>query len=407
VTEESIVERGSRRGPTRRKRRALVVGGGVFGLTGALELRRRGWRVTLLDAGHLPAAEASSTAASRMVRMDYGADTLLTELAAVALAGWDAWNTQWREPLYHDVGILLMRSDPPRPGGFEFESRAMLASRGHLVETVDVALMAHRFPMWKATRWAYGYFNPRGGWVEATKVVRELARAARRARVRIREGVKVVGLAEEGSRVTGVLDADGRTHRADAVVVAAGAWSTGILPWLQGALQTVAQPVLHLQVDEPERWRPPAFVPWAADVAETGWYGFPADADGLVTVGHHGSGVPGDPDGEAPVPEEHVDRCRSFLSEAIPELAHAPVVVRRSCLYCDTFDGYFWIGRDPDRRGLVVATGGSGHAFKFAPVLGPLVADAVEGDTSRFTEPFRWRPFRGAVRTEAARSTAR
>jgi glycine/D-amino acid oxidase-like deaminating enzyme len=300
-----------------------------------------------------------------------------------------------------------MRKDLPRPGGFEFESRAMLASRGHLVETVDVAFLAHRFPMWKATRWAHGYFNPRGGWVEATEVVRALARNARRTRVRIREGVTVVGLAEDGSRVTGVLDADGRTHRADMVVVAAGAWSIGIVPWLQGALQPVAQPVLRLQVPDPEPWRSPTFVPWTADIAETGWYGFPAHADGLVEVAHHGPGIPGDPQVRPPVPDEHVARCRSFLSEAIPELAQAPVADRHCCFYCDTFDGYFWIGRDPDRQGLVVAAGGSGHAFKFAPVLGPLVADAVEGETSRFGEPFRWRPFRGAVRTEAARSTAR
>jgi len=384
-----------------------VVGGGVFGLTGALELRRRGWNVTLLEAGHLPSPEAASTATSRMVRMDYGADTFLTELAAVAMAGWNAWNARWRRPLYHEVGILLTRRDRPRPGGFEFESRAMLASRGHLVETVDAALMAHRFPTWKARGWAHGYFNPRGGWVEAAEVMRELARDARRARVRIREEVRVVGLVEEGARVTGVLDGDGRTHRADVVVVAAGAWSTGIVPQLQGALQPVAQPVLHFEVDDPEAWQPPTFVPWAAEIAETGWYGFPATADGFVKVAHHGPGTPGDPDGEATVSDEHVDRCRAFLSEAIPDLANAPVAARRSCFYCDTFDGYFWIGRDPDRRGLVVAAGGSGHAFKFAPVLGPLVADAVEDETSRFARPFRWRPFGGAVRTEAARSGVR
>jgi glycine/D-amino acid oxidase-like deaminating enzyme len=79
------------------------------------------------------------------------------------------------------------------------------------------------------------------------------------------------------------------------------------------------------------------------------------------------------------------------------------VAETRTCYYCDTFDGYFWIGPDPDRRGLVVASGGSGHGFKFAPILGPLVADAVEGTTSRFGEPFLWRPFTGAVRTEDAR----
>jgi len=389
----------------RSKPRALIVGGGVFGLAGALELRRRGWRVTLLDADRLPNPRASSTAESRMVRMDYGADSFLTELASVALAGWDAWNARWNRPVYHEVGILLLRRDSPSPGDFEFESRAMLASRGHLVENVDAAIMAHRFPAWRARRWAHGYFNPRAGWVEADEVVRCLANDARRAGVRIREGVRVERLAEEGSRVTGVMDREGRAHRADVVVVAAGAWTTAMVPWLRGALQAVAQPVLHLEVDDPARWQPPTFVPWAADIAGTGWYGFPATDDGRIKIAHHGRGIPGDPDSETPVSEESIVRCRGFLSDALPELARARVVGRASCLYCDTFDGYFWIGRDPDRRGLVVAAGGSGHGFKFAPVLGPLVADAVGETTSRFGERFLWRPFEGSVRTEPARYT--
>ncbi|MEQ9324364.1 MAG: FAD-dependent oxidoreductase, partial [Polyangiaceae bacterium] len=85
-------------------------------------------------------------------------------------------------------------------------------------------------------------------------------------------------------------------------------------------------------------------------------------------------------------------RCRSFLREALPSLADAPVVGRRVCLYCDSPDGDFWIDRPPEIRGLVVAAGGSGHAFKLGPVLGPLVADLVEGGDT--LDRFRWRPTR-------------
>jgi glycine/D-amino acid oxidase-like deaminating enzyme len=60
-------------------------------------------------------------------------------------------------------------------------------------------------------------------------------------------------------------------------------------------------------------------------------------------------------------------------------------------LYCDTFDGDFWIDRDPDRPGLVVAAGDSGHAFKFAPILGSLLADVVEGRPNGWAPRFAWR----------------
>jgi glycine/D-amino acid oxidase-like deaminating enzyme len=67
-------------------------------------------------------------------------------------------------------------------------------------------------------------------------------------------------------------------------------------------------------------------------------------------------------------------------------------VFTRVCLYCDTWDGHFWIARDPGREGLVLATGGSGHAYKFAPRLGALSADAVEGRENDYSRKFRWRP---------------
>ena len=75
------------------------------------------------------------------------------------------------------------------------------------------------------------------------------------------------------------------------------------------------------------------------------------------------------------------------------------MVGSRLCLYADAFDGDFVITPHPGRPGVVVATGGSGHGFKFAPILGKLIADAVEGRTN---PRFAWRAL-GERRTEDAR----
>ncbi len=103
----------------------------------------------------------------------------------------------------------------------------------------------------------------------------------------------------------------------------------------------------------------------------------------------------------------HEAALREFLRDTFPGLADAPIVGRRLCVYGDTRDGHFWIAADPERSGLVVATGGSGHGFKFAPVLGDLIAGIALGDrdvSPALVRRFRWRPeLDSACGEEAAR----
>src|SRR5215212_10218373 len=112
---------------------ALIVGAGAFGLTTAVELRRRRWTVTVLDAGPVPRAEAASTDVSKIIRTDYGSDLLYTAMGEAAMAGWDEWNERWSPRLYHEDGFVLLATEPMQPGGFEYESYSLLARRGHPV----------------------------------------------------------------------------------------------------------------------------------------------------------------------------------------------------------------------------------------------------------------------------------
>lgn len=372
--------------------RIAILGAGIFGVTAALELRRRGHAVVLYDVGPLPHPDAASTDISKAVRMDYGADAFYTALMERAFVGWRRWNADFGVPLYHEDGVLFMSREALAPGGFEHDSLAVLRARGHAVERLDAAAIAARFPAWgRAGVHAEGYFNPTGGWAASGRVAGVLAEQARREGVAVRLGARPAVEAVE--------------RDADVVVVAAGAWTPKLLPELADVMWATAQTVMHFSVGDPAAWQPPRFPVWGADIARTGWYGFPAQADGVLKIAHHGEGEPVDPDAPRGWPGNQVPpgeeaRFRAFLREALPDLADAPLVGARRCLYCDTFDGDFWIDRHPDRPTLVVAAGGSGHGFKFAPVLGELIADAVEG---RGEPRFRWRA-RGDRRREAARA---
>lgn len=387
---------------TEAKRSVLVVGAGVFGAAAALELAHRGWDVSVIDPGPLPHPRASSTDISKIVRMDYGPDEFYTELMEIALPRWEEWNHQWPRALYHRVGFLIMSADEMKPGGFEHDGYHILKRRGHALDRTDSDRLRERHPAWNAERYRDGYFNPDGGWAESSEVVTRLLSLAREAGATLREGIKFGRLIESGSRVTGVESTDGEKFSADTTLVAAGAWTPALLPHLADCMRTVGQPVIQLKLDDPRPFQPPALPPWGAEVSTTGWYGFPALDDGTFKIGNHGPGVLVHPDAPDEIPEGHIDFCREFLSATFPAAADAPLLRTRLCLYCDSWDGDFYIDHDPDRPGLFVATGGSGHGFKFAPVLGEIIADTLERKPNRFAERFAWRPA-GAAFSEPAR----
>jgi len=391
--------------------RVVIAGAGVFGAAAALELGRRGHDVALLDPGPLPHPLAASTDASKIVRLDYGDDALATALMERALPRWRAWNEALRAagepPAFHEDGLLVLAGEPLRPGSFEGDSHALLTARGHRLLRLDPAALARRHPAFAPGRFPDGYWNPQGGWAESGRVTAWLARGARAAGATLLEGWTAVGLGRAAGRVTGLRarDAAGAVRElpADAVVLAAGAWTGTLLPELRDdppPLRVTGQTVLFFGTARPPELCAPALVPFTADIARRGFYGFPALPDGRVKLAHHGRGTPlADAGGARPVDPGFEAQARGFLREVLPALAGAPLVESRLCLYCDTPDGHFLLDQHPRLPGLWLAAGGSGHAFKFAPLLGELLADALLGAPdsphAEFLARCRWR--RGAA----------
>jgi len=386
--------------------RVVVVGAGAFGLAAARELVARGLEVVLVERGRAPHPDAASTDLSKLVRGDYGVDVLYTELMERAWPRWHAANERWHRELgrelCHETGFLVLSSEPFASGGFEHDSFATLEARGYPLERLRGEDLARRFPVLARDRFVEGYVNPRAGWVESGAVVEAELRALRAEGARVVEAFALASLERRGGRVVGVRARDGVLVEGDAVVLATGAWSSVLAPGLAARIRPSGHPVVVVRPEGSERFEVPAFLPWAADIGRTGWYGFAANADGLVKVANHGVGLSHDPEAPRVVPKVAVERTRAFLRGALPELSSAALATTRLCFYADSFDGDFLIDRHPDEPGLVVATGDSGHAFKFYPVLGELVADALLGAESPYLSRFAWREV-GTSRVEQAR----
>jgi len=369
----------------------LIVGAGVFGLTAAIELNRRGYDVRVVDPGPIPHPLAASTDISKVVRMEYGKDRQYMEMVEHAILGWRQWNTTFGAPLYHETGVTMFTREEMRPEGFEYESFQALVERGHAPERLGPDAIERRFPAWSGA-YVDGFFHSVGGYAESGRVVEMLARYAGTLGVDITEGKSVSRLVESSGGVIGAETGTGEFVAADHTVVAAGAWTSLLVPEVRPMMKVTGHPVFHLRPNQSSFFAPPLFATFTADVARTGWYGFPVHpSEGVVKVGNHGVGLLLHPDEPRIVGEDHEVRLRQFLEETFPALADAPIVYRRLCLYSDTLDEHFILDHHPAKPGLSIASGGSGHGFKFAPILGPLIADMVERKANAWLEKFRWR----------------
>ena len=385
--------------------RIIVVGAGVNGVTAAIELKKRGHHVVLVDPGPLPHPLAASTDISKAVRAAYGADEDYTALAERSIKLWRKWNQEFGTQLYHEVGVMFVRQRELKPGDFEYESFKTLEHRGHKIERINSARSWKRFPAWNPELYRDGVLELEAGYAESGRVVATLIERAKSLGVELLEGASFSKLDENDEGVSGIVVVTGERIASDFVVMTVGAWTPYLLPFTKKFFRASGQPVFHLQPREPELFAPECFPVFGADITTTGYYGFPINRDGVMKIANHGPGREMSPESSkrAVTPEDEKN-LREFLSSTFPGLADAPIVYSRVCMYCDTHDGNFWIARDPDRQGLIIAAGDCGHGFKFAPVLGEIIADALEEKPNPILQKFRWRPeVRAGSGTDVAR----
>jgi glycine/D-amino acid oxidase-like deaminating enzyme len=388
--------------------KVIVVGAGINGVTGAIELKKRGHKVLLVDPGPLPHALAASTDISKAVRTAYGADEDYTALAERSIKLWRQWNEEFATQLYHQVGVMFVCQAEMEPGDFEYESFKTLKRRGHKVERMNSAKFWKRFPAWNPELYRDGVLEIEAGYAESGRTVATLIKRAKSIGIELWSGSRFACLDEEDDRVKGIVLEE--RHRStvipsDLVVMAVGAWTPYLLPFTKNFFRATGQPVFHLKPSKPETFAPERFPVFGADITTTGYYGFPINRDGVVKIANHGPGREMSPESpERAVTTDDERNLRKFLASTFPALSDAPIVYTRVCMYCDTHDGHFWIARDPEREGLVVAAGDSGHGFKFAPVLGEIIADVAEGEDNPLLQKFRWRPeVHAGSGTDAAR----
>jgi glycine/D-amino acid oxidase-like deaminating enzyme len=356
-------------------RHVVVVGAGAFGGWTALALRRRGVRVTLVDAWGPGNARASSGGETRVIRATYGARGIYTRLAVRALALWKENAERWHRKLYHGIGVLwLVESDDQE----EQAALPLLTEAGVAFEQLTGAETARRYPQINCERVRWAIFEREGGYLTAraacaTVLEGFLAEGGEYRQLAIEPPAAVQG------EVQGVKLSDGATLTADAYVFACGPWLGQLFPDVIGErVRATRQEVYFFGTPAGDRRFSEAALPVWADHGTPFWYGIPGNEWRGFKLADDTRGPPFDPTAGERIPSAAgIAAARAYLSYRFPALQAAPLVEARVCQYEQSPDEHFIIDRHPRAANAWLVGGGSGHGFKHGPAVGELVAGLV------------------------------
>jgi len=374
----------------------IVAGLGAIGGATADALARRGRRVLGLDRFAPPHDRGSSHGESRIIREAYFEHPLYVPLVQRAWQGWEALEHWAGRQLLRPTGGLLVG---PERG--TLVTGAMRSAEAHRLayERLDAREIRRRFPVFAPDEAMVGILEPRAGVLYPEACIEALHARARAHGATLASGEPVLAWRAEGAGVQ-VTTAKGR-YRADRLLIAAGAWTGRLLDGL--APLAVARQTLFWFEPEPAEGFDPGRCPvhiWEPEVGRY-FYGFPALA-GAVKMAPHGGGAPVSPDEpRREVDAAEVEAMRALLRRFVPSAA-GRLRASATCLYTNTPDGHFLVDVHPRHAQVLIASVCSGHGFKFATVMGEILADLLlEGRSDFDLAPFRLDRF-GPARSGAA-----
>lgn len=403
----------------------IIVGAGVFGLTTALHLVRQGYKnVHIFDKQpfHLNAyafsagCDGASADENKILRASYGSGKLYQDMAFEAMKEWETWNNEVAsatdlpsslgndDKLWENCGFLRIGNKydghetqtqenfPPEIKHTQYRitdpERVQDALKGGIPNT-----KLDPFSRNARNLKTDGMLDTTAGFVLASKACTYVLHLISKAGVNLHLGPKTgqfTSYLKSGSKITGITTADGASHTADLVIVAAGGWTPSLVPQADRLLETTAGSVVTIALPEsrPDLWEkysPVKFPVWswqmdgyARGTSNGGLYGFPRTKAGLVKFGFRGAKwtnytwrtteagrkISYPKTDVEEVPEKALEVVKAFCRENMPDLLELDLQRGRLCWYTDSVDNSFLIDRVPGVEGLIVASGGSGHGFK-------------------------------------------
>jgi sarcosine oxidase len=350
--------------------RVIVVGAGVIGLLSAWLLLRQGHAVTIVEQSAIPNTDNASY---DQHRLSHDFETSLGDAIQLTDVARGLWNELWLSlgiSLFVPASALAVSRSA---GDLADRTRETFVQKGVKHDIVSVRELQHRFPQFFFSGARFGLLRRPCGLLRADEISSALAFRLAELGATLMPHKRVIGL--NFDRTSIVFD-DDRDLEADAVLVTAGAWSSGLVPQLVGRVWAHRQAVVYPAV--PPRWR----VAWARApiVVDLGtpsgeWIAPPLGGlDLKLAATMHGRAEKSD---LAFLPETNEGGAilAHFRDHLRDWTDYAPSRVK-VCHYAVSRNGALLIER-LGRGNIVVGTGCSGQGFKFAPAIASALARCV------------------------------
>jgi sarcosine oxidase subunit beta len=377
--DRSAERRGGLTRPAQRHR-AVVIGGGLHGLSTALHLARTpGWQVTVLERRHV-GRHSSGVNAGGVRRL--GRDLREIALSVVSAEMW------------HNI-TALVGDDCGYQGGGQVkvaESEAdlkKLEARAEQVralgwtheEVVDQAEVRRLLPA--VSRHVVGALVTRDdGSADPMRTVMAFRRAAQEAGATIVEGSGVVALERTAEGTIRVVTEDA-TYEAERVANCAGAWATRVAAMAGEEIPCGVKASMMIVTE-----RLPPFC--QATVGPTSRaLSFKQTAAGTVVIGGGHQGL-NDPAAEtSTVLFDRLAHAARIAAEIFPCVAGARIMRTWTGTEAKPSDEVPVIGESRTMPGLIHSFGYSGHGFQLGPAAGAAVAELMaRGATNLPIAPF-------------------
>jgi sarcosine oxidase len=376
-----------------------VIGLGAMGSAALFNLARQGRRVVGIEQFEPGHDKGSSHGESRIIRLSYFEHPSYVPLVRRALEKWRELERISGQTILTVTGVL----EAGYPGS-SIVNGSLEASRQHDLahEVLSAAEITRRFPGFKVPSNWTGLFQPEGGFLRPELAIGQFVQQAERHGAAIRTRTRVLGIepCSAGIRVR----TDAETIEAGSVIIAAGAWIGDFAPALRPHLKLTRQVLGWFEPLQPAYFSPDRCPVFILESEDDACYGFPDFAGtGVKTASHRkGAYLSSAEDLAQDGGAGDEAQIRRMLALAMPD-ANGPLRNMRTCIYTRTPDEDFVIDRSPVDPRIVLASPCSGHGFKFASVIGEVLADLALGktpvnDISRFKlDRFRSQPTRNGA----------